>query len=247
MKFGGDEDDDLDLEQPGGQESDEETDVEVGDDEEGDAEGHERDGAEEGAEEAPRQEVRSGRAADRIRAVKQEARQATEEAAKLRRELEEFKKAQTQKSREPDPELERQRYEMMTTEERLEYRLNQSEQRHQAIERLMQVQAWDTSDRANYAVLAASDPIAAKYKDEVERLHREQLQQGTPLDRETILNYVAGKAARARGGKDTAKQRATGQKNLERQRVTPASSRGNVSAERRGGKSLEERLADVTI
>lgn len=180
--------------------------------------------------------------------IRREAREAREDAAKLRREMEELKTATQQRQSAPDPELERQRLELMTPEERLEYKLNRANEANQRQIQMMQFQMADQMDRTNYRAVARSNPVYAKYEGEVEAKRQELLRKNTAVDRETILKYIIGEKMLASGGKGGDKQRRAAQDRVNRQRVPAANGKGDVASDRRsGGRTLENRLEGVEL
>jgi len=227
---------------------------EVEDEIEDDAEGQ-RDGQDGDAplakgkdEEDDRGQTRGlGRRERTVLAAKEEARKAREEAAETRRQLEEFRAQQQQMASRPDPALERQRLELMSPEERMTYQLQQAEMRNQQQLQQMQFQMWDSNDKATFKTLAVTDKTAARLSDKVEAELAILRSRGQNVDRQTLLYYLAGKEAVERGRVAGAKQRQTGADNIRRQSARPGNSQSNVSADRRGGKSIEDRLADVFI
>lgn len=220
----------------------------VGDDDEDPAEG---DGAEAEEEEiaAAGEEVEKprSRAAERISRLSNEAREAKEEASRVRRELEEFKAAQRQTAQQESPEQAAQRLALMTPEERLEYKLDQAERRNQQTMQAMSFQMQDTSDKAAFSSLCATDAIASRYADRVETKLREIRAAGQNVNREALLDFMVGQDIRSKGGAARAKQQKEGNRRIERQGVKPTNSRGDNSPNKRGEKSLEERLENVTF
>ena len=240
--------DDEDLNNANEVEDDVEEEAE--DDAEGQRDGQDGDasyakGKDEGDEE--RQTRSLGRRERTVLAAKEEARKAREEAAETRRQLEEFRTQQQQQAYRPDPALERQRLELMSPEERMSYQLQQAEQRNQQQLQQMQFQMWDSNDKVAFKTLATTDKTAARLSDKVEAELSILRSRGQNVDRQTLLYYLAGKEAVERGRVAGTKQRQTGADNIRRQSARPGNSQSNVSADRRGGKSVEDRLADVFI
>lgn len=234
-------------------ESDAEEQGEGGDDGEGHAEGHERGQGEENEGDEGRQaggvnraERAPGRASNRLQTLRNENRQLAEQTARLQRDFEELRRQQAQ-PRAEDPGLEAQRLAVMMPEERIEYRFQQSEQRHAQQLRQIQRQTAESSDRSAFMALQASQPVAKRYADKVEQLFQQEFGKGNFVDRQTILNYVVGQAVLARGAQDGAKQRTQARQRVERQQTRPSNGRGDVQTGQRRGSSLADRLADVTI
>lgn len=239
-----------DQELENGQEDDAE--VEGLADDQDDAEGHERvegDEAEDDDQEGSSGRVgaKSGREANRVRALRNESRQQAAENARLKRELDEVRQQQASRQREVDPEIERQRLELMTPEERMEYRFDKARHEDKLERAALQRQIWDGNDRANYQSLVASNPLASRHKDEVERLFREQMQKGAPIARDVLLKYVIGEHAFKSAPKARQAAASGGQRRIAQQTTRPGNGRGDVQGSRRGGQTPEDRLKDVTF
>lgn len=238
-----------DQELENGQEADDETEGFA--DDQDDAEGHERvegDEAEDDDQEGSSgRVVPKGRSANRIAALRNESRQAAAENARLKRELEEVRQQQVSRQREADPEIERQRLELMTPEERMEYRFDKARQEDRQERVALQRQIWDGNDRANYQALVASNPLATRHKDEVERLFQDQMRRGKVTSREIILKYVIGEHAFKSAPKARQQQQRDGQRRIAQQTTRPSNGRGDVQGSRRGGGTVEDRLKDVTF
>ena len=165
----------------------------------------------------------------------------------MRRELQEFKAQQRQTAQQESPEQVAQRLALMTPEERLEYKLDQAERRNQQTMQSMQFQMQDSGDKSAFVALCASDPVAARYKDRVEAKLTELRSQGQNVNREALLTFLVGQDVRTRGGAAKNKQQKDGQRRTERQSVRPGNSRGDSQPNKRGEKTLEERLENVTF
>jgi len=195
---------------------------------------------------APQMDAKPRSRADRrIETLANEAKRAREEAAELRRRVEEMASRRQQPT--VDPELERRRYELMTPEERVEHRLAQAENQHRAVMQQMQFQMQDQSDRSNFLAAAASDPRRAKLAGQVEEIYKGFASKGQFISRETIYYHELGKLVASQGGKarDSAKKESA--ERVRRQTVPAGSSRGDVSPQRGRGKSFEDQYGDVSI
>ena len=216
---------------------------EIGDDGQDAAEG---DGTE-AEEEVEVEAARPSRGEQRFQRLANESKEAKAEAAELRRELQEFKAQQRQTAQQESPEQVAQRLALMTPEERLEYKLDQAERRNQQTMQSMQFQMQDSGDKSAFVALCASDPVAARYKDRVEAKLTELRSQGQNVNREALLTFLVGQDVRTRGGAAKNKQQKDGQRRTERQSVRPGNSRGDSQPNKRGEKTLEERLENVTF
>ena len=216
---------------------------EIGDDGQDAAEG---DGTE-AEEEVEVEAARPSRGEQRFQRLANESKEAKAEAAELRRELQEFKAQQRQTAQQESPEQVAQRLALMTPEERLEYKLDQAERRNQQTMQSMQFQMQDSGDKSAFVALCASDPVAARSKDRVEAKLTELRSQGQNVNREALLTFLVGQDVRTRGGAAKNKQQKDGQRRTERQSVRPGNSRGDSQPNKRGEKTLEERLENVTF
>ena len=214
----------------------------VGDDGQDAAEG---DGTD--AEEEVEVEARPSRAETRFQKLANEAKEAREESARVRRELDEFKASQRQQAQQESPDQVAQRLALMTPEERLEYKLDQAERRNSQTMANMQFQMQDAGDKSAFLALCASDATAARYTEKVEAELSRLRSQGQNVSREALFTYMLGKDIRSKSGAARAKQGKDGERRIARQKVAPGNSRGDRQPERRGEKSLEERLANVTF
>jgi hypothetical protein len=105
----------------------------------------------------------------------------------------------------------------------------------------------DGNDRSSFNMLAAVDSTAAKFKDRVETLFQENLRKGNFINRETILNHEIGAAMRRKAQLKAPGERRQAANRVQRQQTRNGNPRGDVQGSRRGEKTLEERLSDVTI
>lgn len=218
---------------------------EVGDDSEDTPEGHGADSEEEG--QVAGGERKPSRGEQRFQRLSNESKEAKAEAAQLRRELQEFKAQQRQTAQQESPEQVAHRLALMTPEERLEYKLDQAERRNQQVMQGMQFQMRDTGDKSAFSSMCASNPTAARYKDRVEAKLVEIRSQGQDVSREALFKFLVGEDVVSRGGAAKNKQQKDGQRRTERQSVKPGNSRGDSQPNKRGEKTLEERLENVTF
>lgn len=188
------------------------------------------------------------RGQNRFQRLANEARTAREEAADLRRRLDTFEAQQRQRQAPAEnPADEAARLALMSPEERINYRLDQAERRNQQATAQMQFQLQENADRSGFAALCASDPLAARLASKVEAKLSEIRAQGQNVSREALLDFLIGQEVRQKQTKAGAQQRRTAQQQVTRQQVRPGASRGDAAAPRRGGQSLEDRLANVTF
>lgn len=246
--------DDDDLNGPNDEEleieGDEEGQPGLGDDEGGDEVA--------GDEEAQRAEAEEGlaarqpsRAARRIQETTRVAREASEKAARLEREIAELR-AERQKPQGETAQEEAARLSLMTAEERMDYKLDKATREHA---RQMNLVRFESADRADKAAFEAKGSYSAhhkKYAPEVEQLLADERRAGRDFPRETILAFVLGRKVMA-GGKEVSAQRKAGQQRVASQRASAGNSGSDRTAPRgRAGSGnslsdLEKRLDGVVI
>lgn len=214
----------------------------------GESELEEDDGSSEEEIDASAEGRKPGRAESRIQRLRQEAQEARTREAEANKRLE---AALSQNRQMPQPqetaEMEQARLALMTPEERVDYKLAKAEQRNLQNTQNMQFQMQETADVAYFRGLVASDPVAAKYKDKVEAKLAEIRSKGQNVNREALLDLLVGQDIRAKRAAAAPKQKAEADRRIARQKAPAGNSKGDTPGEKRGGKSLEDRLANVTF
>lgn len=256
----GENDDNLDLETPNegleteadadGQDGDE---AEVGLDAEGSPEG---DGSEpeDGQEVEGEPQRRPTRGEARFQTLSRTAREANERAARLETEGRELRErlARLEQPRQEQPKgKSAEELALMTPDELINYRLGESEKRFQTNLGQIQWNTYEAGDRAAFNALKATDPLAAKYADEVETRLTALRAQGQNVDRERLLTYIIGEKARQGGGAARKKQAAAGQKRIQGQQARPSGGQRSDTPTARGRLSEADarakRLENVTF
>ena len=179
------------------------------------------------------EERQPSRATKRVQELRRVAQEASERAARVEREIAELRaeRSRPQPQQQESPEQEQARLALMTTEERIEYRLNKAEQRHQREMNMTRFQAADMADKAAYESRASVDPRYKKYSKEVEDLLLRERSAGRDFPRETILKFVLGskvmenQSSRERAAKE-------GKERINRQTTRPAEGRSDRAAPR---------------
>ena len=188
----------------------------------------------------PAPQARKG-ASETIRELRARAQEAERRAAENERRAEEALRARNQ---EDFQRQERERLEMMSPEERVEYRVNQ---------RLNQIQfsTWDTNDRVMFEGLVSSNPAVAALKSEVEQVFQDRIRQGAPVDRQTIATFLIGQKALAKAPRAKAAGARAAAAGKERNQVRASSGRGDAAPAGRTRMTEQEarakRLQDVTF
>ncbi len=139
---------------------------------------------------------------------------------------------------------------LMTPDELINYRLGESDKRFQQTLGQIQWQTYEANDRSTFNALKATDPLAAKYADEVEKRLMEMRAGGQNVDRDRLFTFIVGEKARA--GRSVAKQRQTaqGQQRIARQTVRPGAARSDTTGNRgkvSDAEAREKRLENMTF
>lgn len=174
------------------------------------------------------------RATARVETALKEAREAREraEAAEARATAAE-RAAQSRQANE-DAATERQRLEMMSEGERLQYLLDKNQRTNDARFQQMQFETNDRYDKAAFDSLAARNPTAQKLAGEVETRLQEMRRAGTTAPRETILRYIIGDKALANANRAKGKQTKRTAEARARQTTRPSSGRSDISSRSEG-------------
>ena len=237
-----DEEDDETVSDPSQEGSGEE---DVGDETEG-RQGREGQEALSDAESDGRVGFKGGRASRAVIAAKQAAKEAREEAARLRQEFEDFRRSSEERRNQPDPEAERARVALMDPEERINYHREQDKRELSAQMRRMEMNYADQADRAQFQTRVSTNPKLGRFQDRVEAIYQENKRTmsargGIPPDRDTILKWVIGDEALKNPGSSGKPSK------LSRQTTKAVSSRGDVPSGGRRTISEEERLSKYTF
>ncbi len=197
----------------------------------------------------PRQPAsRSGR---QISALRESRRRDAEEMAAMRREMAELRQSRQQAPVvQEDPRVEQERLALMSPEERMEYRLDKSLRAHQQQTSAMVFNMQTQQDKVAWDARAAGDKLRSKLAADVEREYQACIARGQYLPRENIYIYLVGQRFIANRGKGDGKAA----RRVERERVRPASGRGDVQPERRAARGatgstsdFERRFSDIPI
>lgn len=180
------------------------------------------------------------------RAARAESAALREEVAKLAAERQ-AREQQAAQPKEESPEQEQARLAMMTVEERVDYRLNKAERRHQFEMNVTRFHAADMADRSAYATKAAEDPRRKRMEKEVDALLAQERRAGRDFPRDTIYYFLLGQKV-DQGGPARDKAKKAGAARIQSQRATADSGRSDRAATRRSDGSgnsirdLEKRL-----
>lgn len=188
--------------------------------------------------EAPRRKP----ANDTIRELKEARKAEAERASRLEQELSQYRAERERERAEREARTEEERLLLMTTEERIDYKLNKAQEENK---RLIAQQQFVNADQADRLEFQAKIPERYKaYASEVETKLKEIRETARiNVPRDTVLKLVLGEKVLERAA--TAKPQT--RQAPPRRVAPPASGRGDTTGERRRSASLEQRLANQLI
>lgn len=117
----------------------------------------------------------------------------------------------------------------------------------------MELRIADRLDKERFDRLTRDDPVAQRLAGRVEELIAAERMQGRNPDRETALNYLAGKELREKSGRAAAEQRRIGQRRIAAETTRPANSRSTAAAgnarrsDTNSEAAIEERWGDTPL
>lgn len=177
----------------------------------------------------------------RFQALANEIKEEREKRANLERELNDFRQraqAQQPQQKEPTPD----EMALWSTDQILEYRMNQRLapvlQRQQQLE----YQTLNSSDKAAYAALSATDARAKKYASEVEQTYADMVSKGQFVERAKILRYLLGDKILSGAAPARKKAELDGQRRIARAQAPSGNAKGDQEARRGKLSPAEERL-----
>lgn len=174
------------------------------------------------------------RGENRVAVATREAKEAKAETERLRREVETLRTAAPAQPRETQEQFNA-RLAAMEPWERTEYLRQLDAQTTRQELAQIKFENWDRGDKAEYDALAAREPIAAKLRDDVEKILTERRAQGQNVDRTTILKFLIGERALANKGRATGKALKGATARREQQQARPGNGRADTGAgDRRG-------------
>lgn len=201
---------------------------------------------------APEQRQQVSRRERQVSELRRARQELAEQNATLTRQLEELRRNPPQPQQYEDPRAEAERLALMSPEDRIQYTVDKSLQRHAQQQQIITNQLLDQSDRAAFEARAVNNPIAKKLAPEVERRLGELRSRGQNLPRDVVLTYIVGEKALAQMGKG--KDKTAVRERQRQQQARPANGRGDTSGDRRARRSgdsdvaaLERRLENVPI
>jgi hypothetical protein len=170
------------------------------------------------------------------------------ENERLRRELEETRRAPRQDATQQPPAQRREtqqefeaRIALLPPDERMEQRHIRWEQtqeeryaQQQQQTAAQQIQQAVERDRASYELEAKTDQRMARFADRVEQEFQKRLRQGQPVARKDLFYWLVGQQVAGVNGKGLQRQRQAAQQRVDRQTVRPARAGSDVQPGRRG-------------
>lgn len=229
-------------------EDDEETTDPAGEpDDEGEDEAGADDKGSDGADAAGEDEPRGRRQFGELRATNREL---AKQNAEITRRLAELEGRGAQQYQQPQetPQQRANRLSLLSPEERIHVELQERDQFYQHQNRQLSLQVQDSGDKASFASLTVTNPVAKRFSSEVDRLHAEYKAKGAFVERAVILKQIIGERVLAQGGKPK-KQAAA---NRQRQASRPAGSGSDVRPSRGraaagSAEDFESRFGDIQI
>lgn len=196
-----------------------------------------------------RGQTRHQRLANEARTERERASELERERETLRAELAAERAARQAHQQQQTAQQEAERLAIMTPEERVEYRLSQMQRTTEQTLHQNRMQMQAVMDKTSYDAKAAVLPVYKKHAAEVERLFQQQMREGRPVERETLLAHLLGKLALASADKSTTRARRSGAQRVNAQTVRASSAGSDTPAARRAGKvsTAEQRLRGVQI
>lgn len=187
-----------------------------------------------------------GRAASRIDRLQERLDAAERRAEAAERRAQEREQPPQPQQRQMTPQEENAYLATMTVDERMEYRnsklLREIDTRNNAV----MTNVRDQTDRSAFAAQLTEKPHLKRYEAEVEQRYNRLIKEGGYVPRTGILIYMLGERA-FKAQQAGNKQVRDATRRVNQQRTRPPNGRDDVQAQRRGARSLEDRLADVPI
>ena len=187
--------------------------------------------------EAPRRKP----ANDTIRELKEARKAEAERASRLEQELSQYRAERERERAEREARTEEERLLLMTTEERIDYKLNKAQEENK---RLIAQQQFVNADQADRMEFQAKIPERYRaYAPEVEAKLKEIRDTARiNVPRDTVLKLVLGEKVLERASAQPQKRQAPA-----RRPAPPASGRGDTPNDRRRTATLEQRLENQPI
>lgn len=184
-----------------------------------------------------------GRGDRRIQTLNRELRQTQAELARIR-DGQSAGQSQDQRRRAEEAQAaERARYDMMSPEERIEYRLQQMDQRQTAELQRVRFETADNADRQAFADLCKTSNSAARLAARVEQELKKLRDQGTNVPRRTILAVLIGEKALSGAPRATGRQQRRAEEQRQRQSAKPGSRASRSDAPSQDRRSSSDREA----
>lgn len=193
-------------------------------------------------EPAPRQRRAAREESDRFAAL--EARLA--EAERVAQAAQERLAARENAAPAETPEQEAAKLALMTPEQIIDYKVDKALGRFAQNSQRSQLATANAVDKTSFDTMIMGNPTFRKLAPEVERRHAEMVRKGEYPTREAVLKFVLGERA-MKMAQESGKQNNERTQRVERQTTRPASPGGDVRVERRGGKTLEQRLENIPL
>lgn len=209
------------------------------------------DGEKAGDEEVVASERKPSRGESRFQRLANEAREAREESARLRRELEQDRRdraAREQQAQRREPTADEMA--LWTPEQIIDYKLGKATSTFNQNLQSLQMQTMESNDKMAWESIKTRDPRAARYDREVEQRLTDLRAQGQNVAREALFKFILGEKVYAAAQGKAPKQRKEGQQRIARQKVAPSQNQSDVAGGRTRDSEAEarrKRLENVTF
>lgn len=234
----------LDTETP--ETETEETPTEEATDEEAKPEGEPE--AEEGEEEP----AAPSRRENRVQKLSNELREERDARIRTETQLEELRRGRSTPHTNPEEarRIENEKLALMDPQERENYRRDKEMESLKQGMAMTQFQMRDAMDKSGFLTEASSNPVAAKYAADVEKLYQEALKAGNFVPRLSLFKYklgeVAYETAKKPAGKKVVEQKKAAAERVESAKGKPMSGKSDAGSKKGGDDlaSLKQRILD---
>lgn len=180
----------------------------------------------------------------RLEELERSAREASERARRFEEELQR-ERAERQRAASAPKEPSAEEMALWTQDQIIDYKLGKAKQEQQQQLQQLAWATYETNDKAAFAALCASDPVAKKFAPKVEKELAELRARGQNVEREKLLDYIYGKESRAGAAsrsKAADRARDEGRQRIERNRPAQSNARSDTAASRGRMSEREARL-----
>lgn len=194
----------------------------------------------------PREPSRADR---RIQALAEERRAEKERADRLERELQEFRQNQQRlQSQQQEKVPTAEEMSMWSDDQKNEYRQQQSEKKFNTQMQQLAYATFESNDRLSFSQICQNNPVAARYRDDVEALVADRRRNGETVPREVALKFIIGDKIMRKGPQSVKKQKQESEERVRKQTTrpsNPSSDRGSQRGRLTEAQAREKRLENI--